>query len=127
MKVLLVEDEVALADVMARNLRARGHEVTAVPTAEGAVLAMAHDWPDILILDVNLPDMTGWDILRGLSAGERASLPAIVVSAAPISQKRIDEFHPFRALLKPFPIDALIRALDAAAEVRRRAGAERPG
>jgi DNA-binding response OmpR family regulator len=127
MKVLLVEDEAALSDVMARNLRARGHEVTAAATAEAAVLEMAHAWPDVLILDVNLPDMTGWDILRGLSAKERESLPAIVISAAPISQKRIEEFRPFRALLKPFPIDALVRALDAAADVHRKTGAERQG
>jgi DNA-binding response OmpR family regulator len=119
MKVLLVEDEVALADVMARNLHARGHDVTSVYTAEAAVLAMAEAWPDVLILDVNLPDLTGWDVLRRLSVADRASLPAIVISAAPISQKRIEEFRPFRALMKPFPIDALVRALDAAAALNQ--------
>jgi DNA-binding response OmpR family regulator len=88
------------------------------PTAEAAVLAMAESWPDALVLDVNLPDMTGWDVLRRLGAADRARLPAIVVSAAPISQKRIDEFKPFRALTKPFPIDALVRALEAAKEAK---------
>ena len=112
MKVLLVEDEPALADVIARNLRARGHDVVEAGTAEAAVSAMAESWPDALILDINLPDMTGWDILRRLDAADRARLPAIIISAAPISQKRIDEFKPFRALLKPFPIDALVRALN---------------
>jgi DNA-binding response OmpR family regulator len=111
-KVLIVEDETALADVIARNLRARGHDVTRAESAEAAVLAMAESWPDALILDVNLPDMTGWDILRRLGAADRARLPAIVISAAPISQKRIEEFRPHRALLKPFPIDALVRALN---------------
>ena len=112
MKVLLVEDEPALADVIARNLRARGHDVVEVGTAEAAVLTMEASWPDALILDINLPDLTGWDILRRLDAADRARLPTIVVSAAPISPKRIDEFKPFRALLKPFPIDALVRALN---------------
>ena len=111
MNVLLVEDEAALADVIARNLRARGHEVRMAGTAEAAVLAMAESWPDAMILDINLPDLTGWDVLRRLGAGDRERLPTIVISAAPISQKRIDEFRPFRALLKPFPIDALVRAL----------------
>lgn len=111
MKVLLTEDEAALADVIARSLQARGHVVTSAATAEEAVLAMAESWPQALILDINLPDMTGWEILRRLGPQARAQLPTIVISAAPISQKRIDEFKPFRTLLKPFPIDVLVRAL----------------
>jgi DNA-binding response OmpR family regulator len=111
MKVLLVEDESALADVIARNLRARGHDVVVAPTAEAAILSMAERWPDAAILDVNLPDLTGWDVLRRLSATDRKSLRVIVISAAPIAQKRIQEFAPLRWLQKPFPIDALVRLL----------------
>jgi DNA-binding response OmpR family regulator len=72
---------------------------------------MAETWPDAMILDVNLPDLTGWDVLRRLSAADRQKLSVIVVSAAPISQKRIDEFKPEHTLQKPFPIDALVRML----------------
>lgn len=112
MKILLVEDEAALSDVIARNLRARGHEMRQAGTVEAAVLAMAETWPEALILDVNLPDMTGWDVLRRLSAADRKDLGVIVISAAPLSQKRIEEFQPLRSLQKPFPMDALIRLLD---------------
>jgi DNA-binding response OmpR family regulator len=114
MKILLVEDETALADVVARNLRVRGHDVVVSPTAESAVLSMAERWPEAVILDVNLPDLTGWDVLRRLSATDRKELRVIVVSAAPISQKRIQEFAPLRWLQKPFPIDALVRLLSDA-------------
>ena len=114
MKVLLVEDESALADVIARNLRARAHQVMVEYAAEPALLRMAELWPDVLVIDVNLPDLTGWEILRRLSEQDRKRLHVIVISAAPISPKRIDEFKPDRTLQKPFPIDALIRALDAA-------------
>jgi DNA-binding response OmpR family regulator len=114
MNVLLVEDESALADVIARNLRARGHDVVLSATAEGAVLSMAERWPDAVILDVNLPDLTGWDVLRRLSAAERHELRVVVISAAPISQKRIQEFAPLRWLQKPFPIDSLVRLLSEA-------------
>jgi DNA-binding response OmpR family regulator len=115
MRILLVEDETALADVIARNLRARGHDVVISPTAEAAVLSMAERWPDGLILDVNLPDMTGWDVLRRLSAKDRELLRVVVISAAPIAQKRIQEFAPVRWLQKPFPIDALVRLLHSPA------------
>ena len=111
MKILLVEDEAALSDVIARNLRARGHDIAQAPTVEAAVLSMAESWPDALILDVNLPDMTGWDVLRRLSPADRARVGVVVISAAPLSQKRIEEFQPLRSLQKPFPMDALIRLL----------------
>lgn len=111
MKVLLVEDEAALADVIARNLRKRGHSVTLAPTAEVALASLAAERPDVLLLDVNLPDMTGWDILRRLSQDDRRQLSVVVISAAPISPKRIEEFRPARCLMKPFPIDALLRTL----------------
>ena len=111
MRVLLVEDEAALADVIARNLRARGHSVTLAPTAGAALLHLAAERPDVLLLDVNLPDMTGWEILRRLSEDDRRNLPVVVISAAPISPKRIEEFRPAHCLMKPFPIDALLRTL----------------
>ncbi len=111
MRILLVEDEAALADVMARNLRARDHDVVVTPTAQAAVLSMAETWPEVLVLDVNLPDMTGWDVLRRLTPADRAGLRVVVMSAAPVSQKRVEEFKPDRTLQKPFPIDALVRAI----------------
>ena len=111
MKILLVEDEAALADVIARNLRARAHEATVAGTAEAAILAMASAWPDVLILDVNLPDYTGWEILRRLTSADRSRVGVVVISAAPLSQKRIDEFQPLKWLQKPFPMDALIRLI----------------
>jgi DNA-binding response OmpR family regulator len=110
--VLLVEDDAPLADVIARNLRVRGHALAVAGTAEAALLAMAEAWPDVLILDINLPDQTGWDVLRRLTAADRKRVSVIVVSAAPISEKRVVEFQPLRHLQKPFPIEALVRLLN---------------
>jgi DNA-binding response OmpR family regulator len=111
LKVLLVEDEVALADVLARNLRAHGHEVSEAGSAKAALLDMAVSWPDALVLDINLPDDTGWEVLRRLSVEDRARLNVIIVSAAPVSQRRVQEFRPAHVLLKPFPPDALDNAI----------------
>jgi DNA-binding response OmpR family regulator len=118
MNVLLVEDEAPLADVLARNLRARGHGVVTRGTAEDAILSLAESWPDAMILDINLPDDSGWEVLRRLSSEDRRRLHVVVISAAPLSRKRLEEFRPAHALLKPFPIDALAHALqnDAALE-----------
>jgi DNA-binding response OmpR family regulator len=113
-KVLIVEDEGSLADILARNLRARGFDVRSVETAEEAILSMLEERPDALVLDINLPDDTGWEVLRKLGAESRGRLHVVVISAAPISQKRLAEFRPAHALVKPFPIEALVRGLSDA-------------
>ena len=100
---------------MARNLRARDHDVVVTATAEAALLSMAENWPEVLILDVNLPDTSGWDVLRHLTSADREGLRVVVMSAAPVSQARVEELKPDRTLQKPFPIDALVRAIGARA------------
>jgi DNA-binding response OmpR family regulator len=111
-KVVLVEDDSALCDVIRRNLSARGHTVVTADTAEGAILQMMEDWPDVLVLDVNLPDHSAWEVLRRLGEESRRRLRVIVMSAYPISQKRIEEFRPYSALQKPFPMTALLHAVE---------------
>jgi DNA-binding response OmpR family regulator len=111
-KVLLAEDDGALCEVITRNLRVRGHDVVTADTAEGAILQMVEDWPDAVVLDVNLPDYSAWEVLRRLGGRSRKDLRVVVISAAPISQKRIDEFKPDGALQKPFPLAALLHAVE---------------
>ncbi len=107
-RVLLVEDEVTLRRVIARNLTSRGVSVCEAGTAGEAVQAATNYEPDLLLLDINLPDQTGWDVLRELKR-RGTDVPTIIVSAVRVSQSRLDEFHPLAYLPKPFPIDALLR------------------
>jgi DNA-binding response OmpR family regulator len=107
-RVLLVEDEVPLRRIIARNLTSRGLMVQEVGTAKDAVQAVVTQRPDLLLLDINLPDQTGWDVLRELKRRGR-EVPTIVVSAVRVTHNRLDEFRPLAYLPKPFPIDALLR------------------
>jgi DNA-binding response OmpR family regulator len=107
-QVLVVEDERPLRTVIARNLSSRGLDVREAATANEALHALRQSIPDVLLLDINLPDRTGWDVLRDL-ASRRLDVPTIVVSAVRVSQSRMDEFQPIAYLPKPFPIDALLR------------------
>jgi DNA-binding response OmpR family regulator len=107
-RVLLVEDEPALRLVIVRNLTSRGIVVREASTAREAITAAAEDTPDLILLDINLPDQTGWDVLRELRR-RNSEVPTIVVSAVRVSQQRLDEFRPLAYLPKPFPIDALLR------------------
>jgi DNA-binding response OmpR family regulator len=106
--VLLVEDEPTFRRVIARNLSGRGMQVREVGTAKEAVDVSTADRPDLMLLDINLPDHSGWDVMRDLRR-LGIDVPTIVVSAVRVNQSRLDEFHPMADLPKPFPLEALLR------------------
>jgi DNA-binding response OmpR family regulator len=118
-RVLVVEDEDQLRRILVRNLAQRGYAVREARTVEAAVAICADAPPDVVVLDINLPDASGWDVLRGLAARGLARPRIVAVSAVPPNQKRLAEFCPAAFLLKPFPIDALLRAVARAAPAER--------
>jgi DNA-binding response OmpR family regulator len=113
--ILIVEDEQALCMIIARTLARQGHQVRAAGTVAGAIAAMTARPPDVVLLDINLPDGTGWEVLRWLRGGGYR-VPAIVYSAVPPSPKRVAEFHPDAVLLKPFPMECLLDLVAAVGE-----------
>jgi DNA-binding response OmpR family regulator len=69
MKILLVEDHAEVADLTCRVLReVYGHEVRMADTGAKALLAASTEVPDLMLIDINLPDMSGYDIARNLRA-----------------------------------------------------------
>lgn len=108
MAILIVEDEPHLRRSLVRSLVARGFAVSEATSGEAAVRTALAERPDLMLLDVNLPDATGWDVLRELRA-RGATIPAVVMSAVPPSPARVREFGPLGVLHKPFPVDALLR------------------
>ncbi len=110
--ILLVDDEAPIARVLSTALRGRGHSIVVTGTALEALDAIASAPPDVLLLDVNLPDLTGWELLRRLDPAARSAMRIIVFSASPLAPSRVEEFRPDGVLTKPFPIDALFRLVD---------------
>ena len=108
--VLLVEDEATFRRIIARNLSSRGLAVREAGSAAEAMEAINSETPDLMLLDINLPDRTGWDVLRDIKR-QGAHVPTIVVSAVRVNQTRLDEFKPLAYLPKPFPLDALLRLI----------------
>ena len=110
--ILIVEDEATLRQVITRNLEARGHAVRGAETATEALRHLS-DWtPDLMLLDINLPDRSGWDVLRELRERE-VQVPSVIVSAVRVNPARLEEFRPVAYLPKPFPLDALLRLVDS--------------
>jgi CheY-like chemotaxis protein len=114
MNILLVEDESHVRQALGRSMTAWGHEVIAVETGVDALAVLSGATVDLIVLDVNLPDMSGWEVLRRLDPDVRGATPAIVISAIAPSVARRHELQPFGVLLKPFPIESLHRLVSLA-------------
>ena len=78
-KILVVEDEKSIAHFISTVLNNNGYETIQVPTGREALTMIASHCPDLIILDLGLPDMDGLEILRQVR--EWSSLPVVVVSA----------------------------------------------
>lgn len=129
--ILLVEDDAELCNLLSRNLRVRGHEVRIAVDAASALAHLSAAPFDLIVLDICLPDQTGWEILRIAQRegwlhpqhfeGGVEQLPVVVLSAVRVSPGRLSEFHPLAYLPKPFPMEAILR-LAAEAAQRRNGG-----
>jgi DNA-binding response OmpR family regulator len=111
--LLLVEDDEALRTMVARHLRARGWIVAEAGSAEEVppILA-ANPRPSLILLDLNLPGDTGWDLLReGPLAGPDAP-PVVIVTATTIGPRRLREFGVAGYLPKPFALETLLEVCD---------------
>jgi FixJ family two-component response regulator len=114
-KVAVVDDEPAVRKALARLLRAAGYE--AVPYASGAEFlhALAHERFGCLILDLQMPGMSGLDVQAG-DAFLRAALPAIIISARdePAARDACLAAGAFAYLTKPMDDGTLLAAVRAA-------------
>jgi DNA-binding response OmpR family regulator len=81
-KVLLVEDDLALSDVLVFTLRRAGFEVSPVYDGEAALAAWESTQPELLVLDLNLPKLDGLSVCRRIrtSGGPHAATPIIILS-----------------------------------------------
>ena len=116
-RVLVVDDEPQLVRALPINLRARGWEVTSAAVGGSALTAAARSQPDVVVLDLGLPDIGGVEVIRGLRGWTR--VPIIVLSARQDSDDKVEALDAGADdyVTKPFGMDELLARLRAA--VRR--------
>ncbi|GFH38480.1 response regulator [Streptomyces pacificus] len=116
-RVLVVDDEPQIVRALVINLRARTYEVDAAPDGATALRLAAAHHPDVVVLDLGLPDMDGVDVIRGLR--DRTRVPILVLSARHTSDEKVEALDAGADdyVTKPFGMDELLARLRAA--VRR--------
>ncbi|MFF4324996.1 response regulator [Streptomyces sp. NPDC001591] len=124
-RVLVVEDDPQLVRALKINLQARTFEVEEAPDGGSALRLAAARKPDVIVLDLGLPDMDGVDVIKGVRGWSR--VPILVLSARHTSEDKIraldagaDDY-----VTKPFSMDELLARLRAAARRQEPAGAPR--
>ncbi len=117
-RVLVVDDEPQILRALRINLRARGYDVTTAANGSQALQAAARHPPDLVILDLGLPDLDGEEVIGGLRGW--TSVPIIVVSGRTDSTDKVQALDAGADdyLTKPFGMDELLARMRA---VTRRA------
>ena len=120
-RVLVIDDEPQILRALRINLSVRGYEVTTAATGAAALRAAAETRPDVIVLDLGLPDIDGIEVLAGLRGWMNA--PVIVLSARSDPAEKVaaldagaDDY-----VTKPFGMDEFLARLRAA--LRRSAAA----
>ncbi|MER7708815.1 response regulator [Kitasatospora sp. NPDC059463] len=116
-RVLVVDDEPQIVRALVINLKARKYEVDAAHDGASALELAAARHPDVVVLDLGLPDMDGVEVIKGLRGWTR--VPIIVLSARHASDEKVEALDAGADdyVTKPFGMDELLARMRAA--VRR--------
>jgi two-component system KDP operon response regulator KdpE len=125
-RVLVVDDEPQILRFLRASLGASGFEVIEAETGAAALKRAAADAPEIIVLDLGLPDMDGKDVIRSLR--EWSEIPIIVLSARAREAEKIEalDLGADDYVNKPFGIGELLARLRAALRHRLRAQGATP-
>ena len=124
--VLVVDDEASIRRALRINLSARDYTVHTADDGRSGLKAAAAQRPDVVILDLGLPDMDGVEVIRGLRGWSQA--PIIVLSAR---ERELDKVAALDAgaddyVTKPFGMDELLARLRAASRRATNAARDEP-
>lgn len=108
-RILVVDEDWFLADMVAATFRQRGLAASTASTVAEAIALCEAQPPDLLLLDLRLPDGDGWSMvahLRALHGGR--PLPVVVVSSSPVTRRDLREYGIEAYISKPFRIPQLL-------------------
>lgn len=119
-KILIVEDEMDLLNLIDFNLTRRGYKTAAALDGLDAMKKVEEYKPDIIVLDLMLPEMDGWKFCKSLRQ-KKSDVPIVILTAKAMPEDRLKGFEigADDYLTKPFSIEELIIRVDKLLEKRR--------
>ncbi len=120
--ILVVDDTSANLQVLAGMLKDRGYKVRPVPSGKLALLAARRDPPDLILLDINMPEMNGYEVCEQLKADDKLhGIPVIFISAL---TEQLDKVKAFATggvdyITKPFQMEELHARVETHLKLRR--------
>ena len=113
-KILIVEDEQSISNFISMVLNANGYDTIIVGSGEEALTMIASHCPDLIVLDLGLPDMDGMEVLK--SVRKWSNLPVVVVSARNHEHDKVDalDYGADDYLVKPFGTSELLARIRTA-------------
>ncbi|MGB3988549.1 MAG: response regulator [Minisyncoccales bacterium] len=103
-KIFIVEDDPFLVDIYVTKFEEKGYSVEAVRDGEEALGVIKEREFDIIILDINLPKMSGWDVLRRLRENDKSQESKVIILSNAVleedSRRMMDEFGVSKYIVK---------------------------
>ena len=109
-RILVVDDYKQVLSFIHIGLNARGYDVEIQDTGKGALEAAQRQTPDVILLDIRMPDMDGFEVLKQLRGF--CTCPIIAYSATPEFYARAMEAGAAAFIPKPFELDSLIETIE---------------
>ena len=113
-RILVVEDDESIRTFVQMALVDAGHEVVEASNGAAALALLGPAQPDVILLDMLMPVMDGWEFAQRYRQLPGPHAPIIVLTAARDSAQRADEIDATGVLDKPFRMQALLTCVDAA-------------
>jgi two-component system, OmpR family, response regulator len=110
-RVLVVEDEPDIVDLLVVGLEAHGYAVSSAPTRDDALSIFREDLPDVILMDYRMPGLGAAEFLEDVRR-KGTNTRVVLMSAEPAVRDVADKLGLEHALPKPFDYDALLKSVD---------------
>jgi DNA-binding response OmpR family regulator len=120
-RILVVDDDFLLAATIDMCLSKRGHSVKVFHSGANAVKYLFEERPDLMVVDIRLPDCEGWflaEILKKLDLSQK--VPIIVMSVLDPDRVKVADAKPYAYIQKPFDMGQLIQAVEKSLDTEER-------
>jgi len=114
-KILVIEDEPTIQKLVKANLTASGYQVLVAGNGEEGLRVAQLERPDLILLDLMMPGMSGWDVLISLKANQELQKTPVIIMTASLGENKQDKARSLGAvgyLVKPFSVDELLHQVN---------------